>query len=291
MNKEKTGQLIKEARTKSGLTQSELGDMLGVTNKAVSRWEKGESFPDVGVLESLSGVLHLKIEDIVTGGEQGGDVSETIADLVNTVKLQKKVARGWTVISTVAILYGILTVYMGTVIFGGYTYLARGAAISVLVSYMIFLLNISYTTPSASTVQNGIIRVSIVAIPAVPALYASIMLGICINDVTHDKIPFGLQTGKIGPFLNNQFAAIYIINALLAAILMIRSIRNRESMLSATILAVGACMLTLAYSDFLHNLSSPEETLKSVISLTGQFYFAVIISLITKWGIERKKKR
>lgn len=42
MNKEKTGELIREARIKKNYTQSELGDLLGVTNKAVSRWEKGE---------------------------------------------------------------------------------------------------------------------------------------------------------------------------------------------------------------------------------------------------------
>ena len=41
MNKEKTGELIREARIKKNYTQSELGDLLGVTNKAVSRWEKG----------------------------------------------------------------------------------------------------------------------------------------------------------------------------------------------------------------------------------------------------------
>lgn len=67
MDKVKTGQMIKEARLKQGYTQLELGNLLGVTNKAVSRWEKGESFPDVGVLETLSDILHLDIQDIVAG--------------------------------------------------------------------------------------------------------------------------------------------------------------------------------------------------------------------------------
>ena len=67
MDEKKTGSLIKEARINKNYTQSELGDLLGVTNKAVSRWENGDSFPDVGVLENLSAILDLRIQDIVTG--------------------------------------------------------------------------------------------------------------------------------------------------------------------------------------------------------------------------------
>lgn len=43
MDKVKTGELIRDARKAKKYTQSELGDLLGVTNKAVSRWEKGVS--------------------------------------------------------------------------------------------------------------------------------------------------------------------------------------------------------------------------------------------------------
>ena len=41
MDKKKTGSLIREARVKKNYTQSELGNLLGVSNKAVSRWENG----------------------------------------------------------------------------------------------------------------------------------------------------------------------------------------------------------------------------------------------------------
>ena len=67
MDKKKTGELIRQARTGKKYTQTELGDLIGVTNKAVSRWENGESFPDIGVLERLSEILEIKIQDIVVG--------------------------------------------------------------------------------------------------------------------------------------------------------------------------------------------------------------------------------
>ena len=49
MDKIKTGNMIRDARTQKGYTQTELGTLLGVSNKAVSRWENGDSFPDIGV--------------------------------------------------------------------------------------------------------------------------------------------------------------------------------------------------------------------------------------------------
>ena len=89
MDKKKTGNLIREARQRKNYTQSELGRMLGVTNKAVSRWENGESFPDIGVLESLSHLLELPIQDIVTG-ERAGDREEAVTEVVRLAKLQEQ---------------------------------------------------------------------------------------------------------------------------------------------------------------------------------------------------------
>ena len=45
MDSEKLGKTISEARKKKNLSQKELGDLLGVSNKAVSKWENGESTP------------------------------------------------------------------------------------------------------------------------------------------------------------------------------------------------------------------------------------------------------
>ena len=90
MDKIKTGELIKNKRIEKGYTQLELGDLLGVSNKAVSRWENGDSFPDIGVLESLSSLLDLKIQDLVTGEITESDSETSLTELVRMAKLQKR---------------------------------------------------------------------------------------------------------------------------------------------------------------------------------------------------------
>ena len=92
MNKEGTGKLIKDARVEKGFTQTELGELIGVSNKAVSRWETGESFPDVALLDGIANVLGLQIEELVRG-EKEEVKKEGDADLWNEVVLELKLQR------------------------------------------------------------------------------------------------------------------------------------------------------------------------------------------------------
>ena len=62
--------ILDEVYSKENYTQSELGALLGVTNKAISRWETGDSFPDIGLLEAISQILDIPIEDIIIGEKQ-----------------------------------------------------------------------------------------------------------------------------------------------------------------------------------------------------------------------------
>ena len=50
----KIGQRIKEFRKKNDMTQEKLADYLSVTHKAVSKWERGESVPDITVLKQIA---------------------------------------------------------------------------------------------------------------------------------------------------------------------------------------------------------------------------------------------
>lgn len=54
LNQEKIGRFISERRKSQGLTQMELAEKLHITDRAVSKWERGKSMPDVGIMLGLS---------------------------------------------------------------------------------------------------------------------------------------------------------------------------------------------------------------------------------------------
>lgn len=67
MDMVKMGSFLAELRKEQKLTQAELGEKLGVTNKTVSRWETGTYMPPVEILEELSRLYGLTINEILSG--------------------------------------------------------------------------------------------------------------------------------------------------------------------------------------------------------------------------------
>lgn len=65
MNKELFGQFIAENRRKKGWTQQTLADRLYVTDKAVSKWERGLSYPDMTLIEPLAAALDLSVAELI----------------------------------------------------------------------------------------------------------------------------------------------------------------------------------------------------------------------------------
>ncbi|MCQ2577418.1 MAG: FliM/FliN family flagellar motor switch protein [Treponema sp.] len=67
MNAEKTGNLIYEIRTRKNLTQKELAELINVSDKAVSKWERGEGCPDVSIMPNLAAALGIEVETLMNG--------------------------------------------------------------------------------------------------------------------------------------------------------------------------------------------------------------------------------
>lgn len=67
MNSYVTGVTIKNLREKKGLTQTELADILGVSSKAISKWETAKGLPDISLIEPLANALSVSVMELMTG--------------------------------------------------------------------------------------------------------------------------------------------------------------------------------------------------------------------------------
>lgn len=67
MDNEKIGKIIRTKRKEKNITQEQLGEMVGVSYKAVSKWENGRCMPDVSILKKLCEILGVSVDNLLDG--------------------------------------------------------------------------------------------------------------------------------------------------------------------------------------------------------------------------------
>lgn len=67
MDQQKIGQFIQALRKERNLTQKELADSIGVSDKTISKWENGNGLPDIGSLQALSTYFGVTVNEILAG--------------------------------------------------------------------------------------------------------------------------------------------------------------------------------------------------------------------------------
>ncbi len=82
MDNAKIGKLIRELRKEMKLTQLQLADRMNISDKTVSKWERGLGSPDVSLLPEISGILGVDLESLLSGqldenSTQGGSMKRT----------------------------------------------------------------------------------------------------------------------------------------------------------------------------------------------------------------------
>lgn len=95
MDQIKTGKFISALRKEKGLTQLQLADELGISDKTVSKWERGAGLPDVSLMLPLCGILEISVNELLTGeklnaSEYKEKAEENIMDLVAENRENKK---------------------------------------------------------------------------------------------------------------------------------------------------------------------------------------------------------
>lgn len=119
MNKERLGNFISGERRNLGLTQRDLAAALHVTDKAVSKWERGLSYPDVTLLEPLAQELDLTVEELMAcrrqarmvrkGADETVKEQETVRGLLDISRdsVRKERRRSWQRLAAVLVLLAV----------------------------------------------------------------------------------------------------------------------------------------------------------------------------------------
>ena len=86
MDQLKIGKFISERRKDRGFTQAQLAELLGVTDRAVSKWETGRSLPDASIMLDLCALLGITVNDLLSGevimGNYDKEMENKIVELV-----------------------------------------------------------------------------------------------------------------------------------------------------------------------------------------------------------------
>ena len=144
MDLKKTGALIAELRRQKNLTQNELAAQLGVTDKAISRWETGRGFPDVSILDRLANTLDVTITEIVNG--ERNDPENVTSESDQAVLSALGYARGMlrTLITVILAVAGVALFFAPLVVLGANNgmLMVSGAGLLAMSALVYFLRKI-----------------------------------------------------------------------------------------------------------------------------------------------------
>lgn len=118
MKKESTGMIIAAKRKELGMTQLELAEKMGVTDKAVSKWERDLSFPDVTSLPRLAEIFGMSVDELmqVKQESQKEENGKSVRDMVSLACKGVCLAMGVAVVALSAL--GQLETQSATVMLG-----------------------------------------------------------------------------------------------------------------------------------------------------------------------------
>lgn len=285
MNKEKTGKMIRQARIDKGYTQSELGDMIGVSNKAISRWENGETFPDIGVIEPVAQMLELRIQDIITGTKDS-DQDTAITEVVRVAKMQGKEKMRKLVENGVAIVILCYLLFKGGLAF-------RGNAIDsmtyVELAVVLILLAAKYIMDHRTkVVEFDRFRKWIITISIVTGIY--MIAGMFINTmmISRGQMPFHMQQSSVGWYQQGRLIVVFVINLVILVVDFVRRTRCAAPMVHmGTYPVVANIYLTYVYSDMLHRLDDMAGFLNRLATGTLIVLCEVFVAVIVDICIEK----
>jgi len=270
MNSEKMGQFISELRKSHQMTQKELAEKLDVSDKAVSKWERGLSYPDIALLSPLSNILGITVTELLNGERTDTETINVETSVVNaleyvgnTTKSKVKLTQSiLAAIFSISILLGIFVVSIVDVaISGTFTW----SLIPISASVFAWLVGF----PALKFGVKGIIA-SLIAFSLfiVPFLY---VLDHVINRLIGDNAPIFSMGVRIAP---GSIVFLWI------AFLLFKKCRTRK-LLALAVLALLASPLSLFTNVMIAGaLGQPWFDVWTVFNVSTPVMVAVILFII-----------
>ena len=118
MDNQKLGIFITELRKEKGLTQAQLAQKLNVTDKAVSKWERGVGFPDIKLLEPLADVLDISLLELMKSERlpkttvSAPDTTDAFQNVIDLASYERKIERQRIALVTLFIVLLIALIFL-----------------------------------------------------------------------------------------------------------------------------------------------------------------------------------
>ena len=146
MDQIKIGRFIAACRKRANLTQLQLADKLGITDKAISKWERGITMPDTSIMLELCDVLSISVNDLLCGEVVTMDNynKELENNLLEMIKLKEQADKR---LLSVEVFIGITAtvVLFALVLLASFVQMSNGLRISLMVlGFILFFAGCFY---------------------------------------------------------------------------------------------------------------------------------------------------
>lgn len=210
MNQERIGKFIAIWRKKKKLTQSELAERLGVTDRSVSNWETGKNMPDLSLFKPLCEILDITINEFLSGEKltQEKYQEKFEENIVNTIDYStQKINTYHGIISLIIIIFGLFISISAIMIFPSES---SWSSIYSLFGIIIFTIGI-FRTINMSKWYKKLFLIIVIFISAIGILLFTDYLNVKNNK---EAPMFRITTTTTGDviYYNALFYDVYICN-------------------------------------------------------------------------------
>lgn len=145
MDNEKFGKFIKELRKEKGITQKELGEKLNITDKAISKWERGLSFPDITMLNLLAEFFEVDIFELLSGERDTKkeiDLEKAVEEAIEKYKnIEEKRKEKIKKVKKIIGIFSFIVLVISILVQGAYLLILKKHNFEYVIDSLVYIIN------------------------------------------------------------------------------------------------------------------------------------------------------